>query len=124
MVEKTVSINGSKEQKKLKVDWDREFGEFIEADINKASWSGMFAFSASDTSETYISQSDKIPVKQLEIKKNGNRIRSIKLIIINDNDLYRSHDTLSYYPDTLYHIIKSQKIKLMEQKRFEVVGRF
>ncbi|TKC04610.1 hypothetical protein FA048_19300 [Pedobacter polaris] len=124
-IDKTVIINGKAEQKKLIINnWEQEFNSFIDADINKASWKGSFIFTKSDQLEIYTSNSKKIPVKKIEIAYVNEKVKSIRVFIVNTNDLYTSKDSLTYYPDSLYEIKKTQKIKLMDGKQYQVIGKF
>ena len=123
-VDKTVTINGKTEQKKLIIkNWEKEFGTFINADINKASWRGSFELSNTAESKIYTSNNKKIPVKKLQVVEANGKVICIQLFIHNINDLYASEDSLSYYPDSLYRIKKTQKIKLLEEKHYEIVGK-
>lgn len=125
IVNKTVFINGKEEQKNINIkNWKQEFKSFIDADINKASWKGSFNTSIEGDLKTYISQSDKIPVKKLEILSKNEKLVFIKVFITNSNDLYTSHDSLTYYPDSIYQIKKTQHIKLMENKKYQITGKF
>lgn len=122
---KTVIVNGKAEQKKLTVtNWQQEFSSFIDADINKASWRGSFNYKKLGQIETYTSDYKKIPVKKLTVTLEGKKVKSIKIFILNTNDLYTSKDSLIYFPDSLYFIQKIQKIKLMDGKQYQVIGKF
>ncbi|WP_316785449.1 hypothetical protein [Pedobacter frigiditerrae] len=122
---KTVFINGKEEQKNINIkNWEQEFKSFIDADINKASWKGSFNIAKSGGQTTYTSHSDKIPVKKLEVSLENNRLTSIKVYITNVNDLYTSQDSLSYYPDSVYKIKKTQHIKLMATRQYSITGKF
>lgn len=124
VVDKTVFVNGEKEQKQVRVkNWIKEFEIFTDADINKASWRGLFKSSITPDMETYTSNDQKIPVKKLVVGKSDGKVRFVKIYIENNNGLYRSHDSLSYFPDSLYQIKKTQKIKLLDQKTYEIIGR-
>jgi hypothetical protein len=124
-VEKAVSINGAKEEQKITItNWKQELQSFLDADINKASWKGSFNLVKTGNLSTYTSQSDKIAVKKLEVKFDGKEVKSIKMFINNVNNLYTSQDSLSYFPDSLYQIKKTQHIKLLEAKNYEIIGRF
>jgi len=125
IVDKTVFINGKEEQKSVKIkNWEQEFKSFIDADINKASWKGSFNEDTTGNLKTYTSHSDKIPVKKLEIVLKNDKPISIKVYITNANDLYTSQDSLSYFPDSVYQIKKTQHIKLMETKQYSITGKF
>lgn len=123
-IHKTVVINGKAEQKVISIkNWEKEFGAFIDADINKASWRGSFQVSGKADTKIYTSQSEKIPVKKLEVIEKKGKVISVQIFIHNINDLYISQDSLSYFPDSLYRIKKSQKIKIMGQKSYEIIGK-
>jgi len=125
MIDKTVIINGKAEHKKLTItNWEKEFSAFIDADINKASWKGSFASSNVNHTTIYTSNSAKIAVKKLEVTSENGKILAIKIFVANINSLYTAKDSLSYYPDSLYEIKKVQHIKLMEEKKYEVIGKF
>ncbi|WP_449435582.1 hypothetical protein [Pedobacter steynii] len=43
LITKTVSVNGATESKRIKItDWKKELTLFSDADINRASWKGLF----------------------------------------------------------------------------------
>lgn len=124
-VAKTVFINGKAEEKTVKIaDWVNELQSFSSSDINKASWRGEFTALQNDSTKTYTSNSAKIPVKSVFVKLVNTKPVFIQIILKNENTLYNSHDTLTYVPNDFYSIVKSQKIKLMEQKNYKVIGKF
>lgn len=124
-INKSVSVNGKTETKQIHInDWKKEFDSFISADINKVSWQGAFQTTKNGQVTTYTSHSDKIPVKKVEITFLQGKVSAIRILVTNTNDLYTSKDTLTYYPDSLYEIKKSQQIKLMDEKKYQITGRF
>lgn len=123
-VNKTVSVNGIGENKKIKIkDWRKELAIFANADINKNSWKGSFEEKKENGVDIYTSDNKKIPVKKLSITWKGQQAGKIEIIIDNKNILYQSHDTLTYYPDSLYQIKKLQKIKLLKSKSYLITGK-
>ncbi|MES2419237.1 MAG: hypothetical protein V4541_13700 [Bacteroidota bacterium] len=125
LIDKTVSINGKAERKKVKIkDFKNELSSFIAADINKASWRGAFKVNKGLNLTIYTNNSEKIPVKELSVAFQNSKIFYVKILIVNSNILYTSRDTLIYYPDSLYEIKKTQKIKLLAEKNYAVLGRF
>lgn len=125
IIDKTVIVNGQKEEKKVKIlNWKKEFEPFISADINKSSWRGEFIIKKDHLKETYNTNNEKIPIKKIQITYKNDLIYSIMISINISNSLYYSKDSLIYYPDSIYEIKKVQKIKLMEQKVYQVLGRF
>lgn len=125
LINKTVSVNGETEQKRVAIDnWEKELTIFINADINKASWNGSFAHSKKENKDLYLSNSKKIPVKQVVIVKNGEKVNQVNIIVANNNILYHSIDTLTYIPDSLYEIKKTQKIRFLGEKRYNIIGKW
>lgn len=124
-IDKAVMVNDSEEHKKLKIsDWQKELSAFSDADINKSAWQGLFSRQKNATEDTYTSDNDKVAVKSLTIQYKDNRIFKIQILMSNSNTLYTSRDTLSYFPDSLYEIRKTQHIKLLNQKSYRITGRF
>ena len=122
---KTVSIDGVSEQKKVKIkDYKKELNTFISSDINKASWRGAFVVKKEENQILFTSDNEKVPVKKVQIQFEKNKVKSIQIVVKTINILYHSSDTLTYFPDSLYEIKKMQKIKLLNSKRYSVVGRF
>jgi len=123
-VNKTVSVNGVAENKTAKItDWAKELAIFVNADINKTSWKGSFETKEQDGTDSYTSDNKKIPVKKVSITWHGQRAGKIEIIIDNKNILYRSQDTLTYYPDSLYTVKKHQKIRLLSEKKYSIIGK-
>lgn len=122
---KTVLINADAETKTLRIsDWPTELAVFSDANINRASWKGLFKVQKSPEKDIYRSENEKVPVKEVIVEKRGNRIYGIQIKIDNVNSLYTSSDTLTYYPDSLYHINKTQHIKLLPSKHYQIIGKF
>lgn len=125
LITKTVVVNGSAEQRKLKItDWQKELAVFADADINKPAWKGLFALHKDSTLETYVSANEKVPVKSLRIFYRAGKVRGLEVLIRNANTLYTSGDTLRYFPDSLYQISKTQHIRLMNEKKYLITGKF
>ncbi|NII83975.1 MULTISPECIES: hypothetical protein [unclassified Pedobacter] len=124
IVNKTVSVNGAAESKTSKIaDWAKELAIFVNADINKISWKGSFKTKEQNGVDIYTSDHKKIPIKKVSITWKGQKAGKIEIIIDNKNILYRSQDTLTYYPDSLYTIKKQQKIRLLKEKKYSVIGK-
>ena len=125
MVKKSVVVNDKAEEKQLKItDWVKELSVFMDADINKPAWKGEFQTINNANGTSYRSNNDQVPVKQVDIIKAGEKVKGVTILIHNSNYLYSSTDTLSYYPDSLYQIRKSQQIKLLSPKRYRITGTF
>jgi 2-hydroxy-3-keto-5-methylthiopentenyl-1-phosphate phosphatase len=123
-VNKTVSVNGTTENKTAKItDWAKELTIFVNADINKTSWKGSFKIGKENGADVYTSDSKKIPIKKILVDQSGSKVNKIEIIIDNKNILYQSQDTLTYYPDSLYAIKKQQKIRLLNEKKYSIIGK-
>lgn len=124
-IDKTVMVNGATEQKKLKItDWQKELSAFSDADINKSAWEGLFQLHKEKNADVYLSNDDKVPVKSLKVKYVRGKISGIEVLISNSNSLYTSNDTLSYFPDSLYQVKKTQHITLLKEKNYQIKGKF
>ena len=114
-----MEINDSLERKAVRIlDWKKELSIFSEADINRASWKGLFKLEKHDGTDIYTSDDEKVPVKKLALRFEGKRIKQILIVLNTNNSLYDSKDSLSYYPDSLYRIKKTQHIKLLSSKHY------
>jgi len=124
-VRKTAGINGVYETRALKIaDWKRELSSISNADINKASWRGIFSITRSENKVIYRSDNKKVPVKELCVFYRNNIASGFLVLIRNSNALYTSADSLTYYPDSLYRIKKNQQIKLLAKKNYEISIKF
>lgn len=125
LISKTVSINGALESKQIKIsDWKKELALFSDADMNRASWKGLFELQKSKDQELYSSNNEKVPVKELVVSYKNDEVLGIKVLIKNTNSLYTSIDTLTYYADSLYQVKKMQNIKLLSKKSYTITGSF
>lgn len=121
---KIVTINDAAESKKVRItDWTKELSIFSAADINRNAWKGLFDTSNTGDQEIYTSYDEKVPVKEVRITRRNGKVYHIRILIKNTNILYSSSDTLSYYPDSLYQVKKTQHIKLLAEKKYTVTGK-
>jgi hypothetical protein len=125
LVHKTVKVNEATENKKIRIaDWNKELANFIDADINKNAWQGSFKIAKTPDQDVYTSDDDKILVKKLKISRENDKITAIEILLNTSNYLYHSTDTLIYLPERSYEIKKTQQIKLLNPKRYEIKGTF
>lgn len=124
-VYKQVTVKGKTEAKKVKIsDWHTELAYFTNADINKSAWKGEFSVTESDSSTTYITKNPNVSVKRVEVLRSSDKVIGVKIFKSNENALYNAVDTLTYLRDSVYIIKNQQKIKLLEVKNYEVIGKF
>lgn len=124
-VNKSVQVNNKAENRNFdNIDWEKELSVFSDADINKAAWENQFIVSKTEGAEIYKTDKVKIPVKYLEVRYKDAKIHQIQIVMQTSNLLYVSRDTLSYFPDSLYEIKKTQHIKFLQPKSYKIRGTF
>ncbi len=124
-VKKKVNVAGKVEQKTLQIsDWKTELSMFTNSAINKDSWREEFKIYTTENNIAYTTENPKIPIKQIEVLRSGNKVNAIIIYRLNENYLYQSTDTLRYFPDSSYSIKSYQKIKMLDAKEYQVNGIF
>ncbi|RZJ99793.1 MAG: hypothetical protein EOO43_25830 [Flavobacterium sp.] len=74
--------------------------------------------------QTYISNDEKVPVKEVELTLVKGKIEKILIIIQNKNILYTSIDSLTYCTDSIYQVKKQQNIRFLSNKNYLIEGKF
>jgi len=124
-IQKTVGVNGSMETKTMNIgDWEKELSAFSNAEINRASWRGLFVTTKKDNVVIYTSNDEKVPVKEVKLFMNDGIIKGLSIVIRNENILYDSTDSLAYFPDSIYQVKKQQNIRFLSKKNYVIEGRF
>lgn len=122
---KKVSRNGDTETKELEIqDWKKEFGLFIESDINKLSWKDRYQMIQKGDSTLYQSLDTNLRTQQIILVREDHEIKEVLIKNKVNNQLYTSLENLSYYPDSLYLIQKTQKVWFLGANSYEVSGHF
>lgn len=122
---KEVSRNSSAETKTIKIDnWEKEFGLFIESDINKLSWKDSYQEIKNQDTISYISTDPELRTQKIVLIKNDQEITEIRIENVTKNLLYNSVEKLSYYPDSLYLIEKKQDVVLLGSNEYRITGVF
>lgn len=125
LILKTVMVNDSAESKQIRIaDWKKELSAFSDADMNRAAWKGLFQVRKTASGVSYTADSKKVPVKEVLVMQRNGKLYGLQILIRNANTLYTSSDTLSYYPDSLYEVKKSQNIRLLSEKKYQITGKF
>lgn len=123
-IQKTVNINGNSESKLTNtINWEHELELFAAADINKAAWTNSYTVDSTDRKVIYSSKEQELKTKHIIIQhqKNG-EILSIEIHNEEYNWIYRSMETLTYYPDSLYSIEKTQEVRIVGSNHYQVQG--
>lgn len=124
-VRKEVSKNGEKERKVILInDWKKEFDLFIESDINKPSWTSSYKVETNGDTILYQALTPDLRTRVIQIIKEGNNIKSISINNKSLNKLYKSYESLFYYPDSIYIIEKEQQVRFLNENKYRVISIF
>jgi hypothetical protein len=111
---KTVKHNGVSETKTVHIaDWEQEFGFFIEADINKPALVNSYNIITGDSLLMYKAKERNMKVQELIMKKDGKKIKYFLIYTRVENALYKTSQKLTYFPDSLYRVETTQKVRLL-----------
>ncbi|SHM46429.1 hypothetical protein SAMN05216524_102193 [Mucilaginibacter sp. OK098] len=120
---KTVTHNGVTDTKKVKIDnWGQELDMFAGADINRPAWKNSYTIATGDNLVLYKAKEDDLKVREIIIKKDGEKVKWIVIYTRTKNILYQTTEKLSYFPDSLYLIEKDQRVRLMGRNRYKIQG--
>jgi hypothetical protein len=119
---KEVSVDGEREIKTLKIkDWDKELQSFISSDINKPAWKTMYRIDSTTQGVTYTALDSTYKTLSIQIAwDQAKHPISLQIHNRNQNMLYKSEEWLKYEPEAQYEILKSQEIRWISSKRFEI----
>ena len=125
-VEKTVMRNKiSETQTRNSVNWKNELSLFIESDINKPAWRDSYKIIEDSSEVIYTALDSNLRTRIIHIKKDvRNGLRYISIINRTKNNLYQSSEKLTYVPDSIYKIDKSQHVVLLGSNRYQIKGVF
>lgn len=123
---KTVAKNGEQESKEVRImDWKEEFALFIDADINKPAWQSSYQVDSTETSVTYKSTDPKLRTAEITVEKQGNgSVTHIHIVNKVNNMLYHTDEELDYYPDSLYRITKRQRVRVIGESDYTIMGKW
>lgn len=123
-LEKTATINQVRETRILKVkNWKKELSIFAAVELNKTAWRGKFKVIAAKNYTLYSCADKQVPVKSVLIRKEGDNIAGIKIVMRSNNLLYNNTEELIYIPNKSYSVFKSQKVKMLGEKTYKISGK-
>ena len=124
LVEKTVSKNGVKEEKNIKIaDWKNELALFIEADINKSAWKDSYTKDSTANIIKYNAKNEDLKTRSIYILLNNGKPKQIVINTRVDNLLYHGEETLTYDDGISYEIKKHQKVILLGLNNYRIFGK-
>ncbi|GAB2975915.1 hypothetical protein GCM10027049_08280 [Mucilaginibacter puniceus] len=122
-VRKTVTHNGVTETKEVKIDdWSRELSLFSESDINKPAWRDSYKVQTTPTMVIYTATDDDLKTREIIVNKTGERVKYIRIYNYTKNKLYYTYEKLTYWPDSLYKIEKTQHVRLLGLNKYVITG--
>src|SRR5690554_1983523 len=125
VIQKEVKRNATSEEKEIEIeDWKKEFGLFIESDINKISWRDSYQEIRHQDTLIYQSKDPELRTQEIVIIKENEQIKEISIKNIVKNYLYNSVENLVYFPDSIYQVNKTQDVIVLGANKYEISGRF
>jgi hypothetical protein len=122
-VNKTVTHNNVTENKTVHItNWGQELNLFIQSDINRPAWKNSYAVQVMDSLIIYKAKSPDLHTTKIIIKKDGDKVKWILIFNHTKNLLYETREKLSYFPDSVYLIQKSQQVRLMGRNNYRIEG--
>jgi len=132
LILKSVKHNGTTESKKLHIpNWGTELSSFSESDINKPAWRDSYSITADSNVIIYQALDSTLKTKEILIRKANGKVKSImienrveKYVYKKKILLYKTLEKLSYFPDSLYLIQKSQTVRILGKNNYDIAGYF
>ena len=121
---KTVTHNGITESKQVKIDnWARELSLFSQSDINKPAWRDSYTIQTTPTMVIYTATDPDLKTREIIINKSGDKVKWILIYNYTKNILYYTREKLSYIPDSIYKIEKTQHVRLLGLNKYVITGK-
>src|SRR5690606_32402688 len=125
LVYKEILKNAKKEAKDIHVnDWKKEFSLFIESDINKPSWISSYSVKKNKDTLVYSALDPELRTKEIKILKKADKLMFLSIKNEAINKLYKSEEKLFYFPDSVYKIIKNQRVRIIGVNHYQITGKF
>ena len=125
LITKTVTHNGSTQTQRVYIDnWARELEPFIGSDINKPAWRDSYTVQTGKGLIIYNTTTRNLKTQKIIIKQTDGKVKWILIRNHTKNILYENTEELSYFPDSLYQIVKSQHVRLMNKNLYNIKGVF
>ena len=122
---KTVYHNGLTESKKIHIDnWDTEFSLFSGSDINRPAWRDSYYVTAEGNITIYKAKDPELVTQEILIKQVDGKVEYMLIYNHTKNLLYTNDEELSYFPDSLYQINKTQSVRLLGTNKYQIKGFF
>jgi hypothetical protein len=129
-VEKTISLNGSTETKKIEdLNFANDLRLFREADINKPSWFDKYetkeeTLSVGHTLTSYLAQDSNLIVRRLTVERDQGATTKIEIERHTGTVLSDGRHLLTYEPAIGYDVVTSQENQFGEDLEAEISVRW
>ncbi len=125
LINKQITKNDETEKRKVKItDWQKELDLFINSDINKPAWKDSYQVQKFPQKIVYVAKDEDLKTRRIEIKFVNNKVIQIIIDNLVDNYLYTSKEHLVYNSKTNYIIDKYQKVLLIGENNYQILGMF
>jgi hypothetical protein len=125
LINKSVTHNGTTETKKLHIsNWDTELSLFKASDINRPAWKKSYSILKDSDIIIYKALEPELTTREILIKLADGKVKYMMIINDTHNMIYTTREKLSYFPDSLYLIQKSQKVRFLGVNNYDIRGSF
>ncbi|HTK21308.1 MAG TPA: hypothetical protein VL442_17435 [Mucilaginibacter sp.] len=123
LVTKTVIHNQVSETQKVHIsDWGTELSLFTQSDINRPAWQSSYDVSNSENAAIYTAKDRNLKTQKVVVNKENGKLKWIMIINHTKNILYENTEKLSYFPDSLYVIVKKQRVRILGTDTYRISG--
>jgi len=130
-INKTVILNGKKEEKTLNdFDLKKDLEIFTDSNINKVAWLDKYKVDSltnvNGLLEKIIYQAldEKVKTRQLIIEYSSGEVKSISIKNASSNQVALLNQDLKYIPKKGYMILSSQEVSLSDEQKLSVEVEF
>lgn len=123
-LKKTIGFVDEVETQSLKApEWAVEFKPFLNSDINKAAWQGLYTISKTANCETYTTDKAKLKTKLFKVCRSNEKVSSIEIQNATSNFLFETQEHLLLSPiEKTYEISRTQAFIAMDPKEINISG--
>lgn len=125
-VEKRVHLNKQNETQTLAgINWEEELALFMESDINKPAFKGLYKLKKEGNEHIYVALEAGLKTREIKITYTpAGKIARIAISNHIKNNLYTSDEFLEYLPDSVYQIVKRQAVLILGTNNYWILGKF
>lgn len=125
VISKSATHNGTTQTKTVNIkNWPAELDLFINSDINKPAWRDSYSEVKTGDFIIYKAKTDELKTREILIKQVNKKVVYIAIYNRSKNMLYNNSEKLSYFPDSLYQIVKRQQVRVVGTNNYKIEGFF